>query len=128
LRGIRRTYGHPQERVAALTKEHLIAITSSLGNSAKDILDRAMLLIGFAGAFRRSELISVDCNRIERRSAGIVISILGSKNDQATDSSAASRRVGSHGRGPYVGCGAFDDRGEQDGDAHCSGKSDDREH
>ena len=58
LRGIRRTYGRPQERVAALTKEQLIAITSTLGNSPKDIRDRALLLIGFAGAFRRSELIS----------------------------------------------------------------------
>jgi integrase len=82
LRGIRRTYGRPQERVAALTKEHLIVITSSLGNSAKDIRDRALLLIGFAGAFRRSELISVNCNSIERRAAGIVISVLGSKTDQ----------------------------------------------
>ena len=82
LRGIRRTYGRPQERVAALTKEHLVAITSSLGNSTKDIRDRALLLIGFAGAFRRSELISVDCNSVERRPEGIVISVLGSKTDQ----------------------------------------------
>jgi integrase len=81
-RGIRRTYGRPQDRVAALTKEHLIAITSTLGNSTRDIRDRALLLIGFAGAFRRSELIAVDCNSIERRSVGIVISILRSKTDQ----------------------------------------------
>jgi integrase len=82
LRGIRRTYGRPQERVAALTKEHLVAITSSLGNSARDVRDRALLLIGFAGAFRRSELISIDCGSIERRSAGVVISIRKSKTDQ----------------------------------------------
>jgi hypothetical protein len=44
------------------------------------------------------------------------------------DSSAASRRGGSHGRGPNFGCGAFDDCREEDGDGHCSGKSDDREH
>jgi integrase len=82
LRGIRRTYGRPQERVRALTKDHLIAINSSLGNSAKDIRDRALLLIGFAGAFRRSELVSIDCNSIERKPAGIVISIQKSKTDQ----------------------------------------------
>jgi integrase len=82
LRGIRRTYGRPQERVAALTKEQLIAITSALGNSPRDIRDRALLLIGFAGAFRRSELISVDCNSIERRHAGVVIAIPRSKTDQ----------------------------------------------
>jgi integrase len=82
LRGIRRTYGRPQERVAALTKEHLVAIMSSLGNSTRDVRDRALLLIGFAAAFRRSELISLDCDSIERRSAGVVISIQKSKTDQ----------------------------------------------
>jgi integrase len=82
LRGIRRTYGRPQERVAALTKEHLVAITSALGNSARDVRDRALLLIGFAGAFRRSELISLDCDSIERKSAGVVVSIRKSKTDQ----------------------------------------------
>jgi integrase len=46
------------------------------------VRDRALLLIGFAGAFRRSELISVDCKSIERRSAGIVISLRKSKTDQ----------------------------------------------
>jgi integrase len=75
LRGIRRTYGRPQERVAALTREHLVAITSSLGNSTKEVRDRALLLIGFAGAFRRSELVSVDCRSIERGPGGIVISL-----------------------------------------------------
>jgi len=82
LRGIRRTYGHPQRRVAALTKEHLLAITSSLGSTPKDVRDRALLLIGFAGAFRRSELIAVLCKSIERRSEGIVISLRRSKTDQ----------------------------------------------
>jgi integrase len=82
LRGIRRMYGRPQERVAALTKEQLLAIVSSLNNSTRDIRDRALLLIGFAGAFRRSELVSLDCHSIERRPAGIVISIRRSKTDQ----------------------------------------------
>jgi integrase len=82
LRGIRRTYGRPQCRVAALTKEHLIAVISGLGSAPKDVRDRALLLIGFAGAFRRSELIAVDCKSIERRSAGIVISLRKSKTDQ----------------------------------------------
>jgi integrase len=68
--------------VAALTKEHLIAVISSLGSAPKDVRDRALLLMGFAGAFRRSELIAVDCKSIERRGAGIVISVRKSKTDQ----------------------------------------------
>jgi integrase len=68
--------------VAALTKEQLIAITASLGAAAKDIRDRALLLIGFAGAFRRSELISLNCSSIDRRPGGIVVTIPRSKTDQ----------------------------------------------
>jgi integrase len=82
LRGIRRTYGKPQRRVAALTIEHLAAITSSLGNSTRDIRDRALLLIGFAGAFRRSELSTIQCNWIGRIQQGISISLRKAKTDQ----------------------------------------------
>jgi integrase len=82
LRGIRRTYGRAQQRVAALTKGQLVAITTQLGTSIKDTRDRALLLIGFAGAFRRSELVALDCNAIDRRAAGLVITIRKSKTDQ----------------------------------------------
>jgi hypothetical protein len=61
LRGIRRTHGRPQRRVAALRAEHLVAIVARLDGSIKDHRDRALLLIGFAGAFRRSELSALDC-------------------------------------------------------------------
>ena len=81
-RGIRRLYGRPQERVSALTKEHLVAIVSSLGNSTRDVRDRALLSIGFAGAFRRSELIAIDFNSIKRNPQGIVIRVCKSKTDQ----------------------------------------------
>jgi integrase len=68
--------------VAALTKERLVAITSTLGDSPKDVRDRALLLLGFAGAFRRSELTAIDCKSIERRPDGIVVTIRKSKTDQ----------------------------------------------
>jgi integrase len=55
---------------------------ATLGDSLLDARDRALLLIGFAGAFRRSELSSLDCKSIERAAAGIVITISKSKTDQ----------------------------------------------
>jgi integrase len=82
LRGIRRTYGRPQRRATALRAEHLAAIVATLDTSIKDVRDRALLLVGFAGAFRRSELSAAVCSDIEWRSQGIVLSLPRSKTDQ----------------------------------------------
>jgi integrase len=82
LRGIRRTYGRPQRRSRALTKEQLGLIVASLGNSPLDLRDRALLLVGFHGAFRRSELSAVDCKSIAWSGQGIVVTIRMSKTDQ----------------------------------------------
>jgi integrase len=82
LRGIRRTYGRPQRQAQALSKEEINSIVAPLGNSLRDLRDRALLLIGFYGAFRRSELSAVDCKSIAWSSRGIVITIRKSKTDQ----------------------------------------------
>src|SRR5947207_14882007 len=66
FRGIRRAHWRPQHRAAALAAEEMAAMVASLGDSVRDARDRALLLIGFAGAFRRSELSAVDCKWIER--------------------------------------------------------------
>jgi integrase len=82
LRGIRRTYGRPQRQALALTKEQLGLIVASLGNSPRDFRDRALLLLGFYGAFRRSELSAIDCKSIAWSGRGIVVTIRKSKTDQ----------------------------------------------
>jgi site-specific recombinase XerD len=64
LRGIRRTYGRPQRQAQALTKEQINSIVGPLGNSLRGLRDRALLLVGFHAAFRRSELSAVDCRSI----------------------------------------------------------------
>jgi integrase len=60
----------------------LSAIISRLGNCTRDIRDRALLLVGFAGAFRRSELSSIQCDWIARREDGLSIALLKTKTDQ----------------------------------------------
>jgi integrase len=82
LRGIRRVHARPQSRVAPLVAQELLAICESLGDPVRDIRDRALLLVGFAGAFRRSELVSVDVENIERTAVGLVITIRRGKTDQ----------------------------------------------
>jgi integrase len=75
FRGIRRKHGQPQRRVAALGTDDLLAIVRSLGESVRDIRDAAIMLVGFAGAFRRSELSSLDCNDVEIGTPGAAIVI-----------------------------------------------------
>jgi integrase len=82
FRGIRRKHGQPQRRVAPLLPDDLRAIISSLGQSVRDIRDAAVLLVGFAGAFRRSELVAIDCKEVEVSGRGAIIRIPRSKTDQ----------------------------------------------
>jgi site-specific recombinase XerD len=44
--------------------------------------DRALLLIGFGGALRRSELVALDVADIEETETGLLVRIRGSKTDQ----------------------------------------------
>lgn len=59
--------------------------------------DRALLLVGFAGAFRRSELVGLDLSDLEWRSEGVVITLRRSKTDQE---GAGNRKGLAFGRHP----------------------------
>ena len=82
FRGIRRRFGRPQRRVAALCSDDLRTIVASLRKSIKDIRDAAILLIGFAGAFRRSELVAIDRGDVDIHETRAVIVLCRSKTDQ----------------------------------------------
>jgi integrase len=53
-----------------------------MGEGVKDARDRALLLTGFAGGFRRSELVGLDLADIERVRQGMAILLRHSKTDQ----------------------------------------------
>jgi len=82
MQGIRRGHGKPQRRVAAAVKTDILAMVAPLGGSLRERRDRALILIGFAGAFRRSELCAINCTDVERLPEGIVIALNRSKTDQ----------------------------------------------
>jgi integrase len=81
LRGIRRTHRQPQRRVAPLLKEQLLAIIGRL-TGVSEARDKALLLVGFAGAFRRSELVALEVVDLRFRSEGMLIHVRHSKTDQ----------------------------------------------
>lgn len=82
LRGVRRLHRRPQQRAAPLKIEHLFGIVAVLGDSIRDVRDWALLLIGFAGAFRRSELSAINCDWIKASEQGVEIVLPRSKTDQ----------------------------------------------
>lgn len=81
LRGIRRIHGSAQRQVTPAIKEDILAMVGSL-TGIKGIRDRALLLIGFSGAFRRSELVSLTVENVEFAKQGLVINLPRSKTDQ----------------------------------------------
>ncbi|PCJ61503.1 MAG: integrase [Rhodospirillaceae bacterium] len=83
MRGIKRTHGAPQRGSAPLLIEDLLRIMSVLGDGMKDTRDRALLLLGFAGGFRRSELVALDVEDIQSVRQGMIVTIKRSKTDQA---------------------------------------------
>lgn len=82
VKGIRRRYGLPPDRATPLLQDLLLTMLDEMGDRLKDTRDRALLLIGFAGGFRRSELIGVDYADVEFVPAGFTINIRRSKTDQ----------------------------------------------
>jgi site-specific recombinase XerD len=82
LRGIRRTLGIAPVRKAPATASRAKAMAHAVPDSLVGIRDRAILLLGFAGAFRRSELVALDVTDIQPLDGGLRVTIRRSKVDQ----------------------------------------------
>lgn len=90
LAGIRREKGTaPNQKSPVLTAD-LRGMVASLPDTLAGTRDRALLLLGFAGALRRSELVGLDVEDVDDRSDGLVITVVRSKTDQE----GAGRRIG----------------------------------
>jgi len=82
LAGIRRTHGTAPAQVAPATIGDIRRMVTRLGDNTIDVRDRAVLLVGFAGAFRRSELVALDVADLVDNDDGLVIAVRRSKRDQ----------------------------------------------
>jgi integrase len=88
LKGIKNTHGIAQVRKEPILIEDLRLIIQAIPIELKEkisligVRDRALLLLGFAGAFRRSELVSLEIRDLKLVRDGFVISLRRSKTDQ----------------------------------------------
>ena len=81
MRGIKRALGTAQRQASPLLKENLFEILDNLEDHPRDIRDAAILMLGFHGALRRSELVALNIEDVEKVGQGIVITIRRSKTD-----------------------------------------------
>lgn len=81
LQGIRRTYGSAQRQVKPALLNDVKAMVSGL-REMKGVRDRALLLVGFAGGFRRAELVSIRVKDVRFVEEGAVIHLRRGKTDQ----------------------------------------------
>jgi site-specific recombinase XerD len=80
--GIKRTFGFtPRGKLPTLLSD-IQEMLAALPDSLLGIRDRALILIGFAGAMRRSELVRIDVTDIVSSPQGLSITIRFSKTDQ----------------------------------------------
>ncbi len=86
LMGIRRVKGSIQKGKKPLLINHLKSIMHVIDeiktNEIKKLRDKAIILIGFGGGFRRSELVTIDYEDLEFVNDGVKITIKRSKTDQ----------------------------------------------
>jgi integrase len=90
MAGIRRAKGTAAAAKAPSLVEDIRAMLATLPEGLLGVRDRALLLIGFAGAFRRSEVVSLDHPDLAFGSSGLVITLRRSKTDQE----GAGRKIG----------------------------------
>lgn len=82
MAGIRRALRTAPDRKAAVSTDQVRAVVAEFGVELADDRDRALLLLGFAGGFRRSELVALDAEDLEDHPGGLLVHIRRSKTDQ----------------------------------------------
>jgi site-specific recombinase XerD len=90
LKGIRRTLGTAATQKAPTLTDDIRAMVEATDSGLIGLRDRALILLGFAGAFRRSELVSLDVEDCGFSKDGLTVTLRRSKTDQA----GAGRRIG----------------------------------
>jgi len=96
MQGIRRTVGMAQRQAAPLMVEHVRQAVCVLDDSPRGLRDKAILLLGLAGAFRRSELVALDVEDLEFREQGVIVRIRRSKTNQDGQDETKDIGYGAH--------------------------------
>jgi integrase len=94
--GLKRTIGTAVTRKSAATVDEIVKMLEHMGSRPIDVRDRAMLLLGFAGALRRSELCALDVEDLVLTERGYDLRIRKSKTDQLGEGCDLQIARGSH--------------------------------
>ena len=94
--GIRRAKGTEQQGKAPAVTAEIGRMVDTLDDRLIGVRDRALLLIGFAGAFRRSELVGLDVRDVHAGHDGLTVHIRKSKTDQEGQGRKVGIPYGSH--------------------------------
>lgn len=83
MAGIRREKGVAKAQKAAATADKVaLMVAGCAPDTLRGLRDRALLLLGFAGAFRRSELVALEVADLQEAADGLRVTIRRSKTDQ----------------------------------------------
>jgi integrase len=82
MSGIGRAHGKPVRPAAALTSVEIKRLIETCAGDLRGLRDRALFLVGFAGAFRRSELVGIDDRHLRFEADCVIIHLPRSKTDQ----------------------------------------------
>jgi integrase len=96
LKGLRRTIGVATKGKAPLLAGDIRRLLAACPNGLLGARDQALLLVGYAGAFRRSELAQIDLGRTTLYKDGILITFPTSKSDQEGEGSEVAIPRGLH--------------------------------
>jgi len=82
--GIRRTFGGRQEGAPALRYDDVATICKTFGLDVRSVRSKAIILLGFAGGFRRSELVALNVEDLDfdKHRDGLAVALKRSKTDQ----------------------------------------------
>jgi integrase len=90
LKGIRRTLGTAAAQKSPTLTDDIRAMVDAADSGLIGARDRALILLGFAGAFRRSELVGLDIEDCAFGKDGLTVTLRRSKTDQ----DGAGRKIG----------------------------------
>ena len=96
LKGARRTLGVAQKCKDPLLLNDICRLVSTCSKSLLGLRDRALILVGFAGAFRRSELCAMTVSDLCFSASGLVINVPRSKADQEQAGEKVAIPFGEH--------------------------------
>lgn len=82
LRGIKRTLGTAQHKKEALLEKDIRRLVAACPKNLSGTRDKALFLISFAGAFRRSESSGLNVEELKFCREGVVCTLRRSKTDQ----------------------------------------------